>query len=102
MKLTLVAAAGLGLVACATALPAVDELALERARARDPEVTLADLEAGRTRYRSACGRCHQVYEPTARTVAEWRHDVAEMSPLAALTPEDQRQVLRYLEAFARH
>jgi len=92
---------GLGLVACATALPAVDELALERARVVDPEVTLADLDAGRARYRSACGRCHQVFDPATRRAEQWHRDVAEMSPLAGLGPEDQRRVLRYLEAFAK-
>lgn len=87
--------------ACTSAVPQVTPPDLARAQERDPSVSEADLQRGRTLYLSRCTGCHAPFSPASRDLDAWRHDVAEMRTLAGLDADQERLILVYLETFAR-
>lgn len=97
--LAIVGALGLG--ACSSAVPQVTDADLTRAQGRDPSVSEADLQHGRTLYLSRCTSCHAPFSPASRDVEAWQNDVAKMRTLAGLDAGQERLILLYLETFAR-
>jgi cytochrome c5 len=91
-----------GLVACAgTLIPRVRDADVARVQAVQPDVSRAALERGRSLYLAKCTSCHQPYTPASRPLEQWHKDVAEMSELAGLEPDEAQLILTYLGAFAR-
>ena len=97
---SLMAALALG-SACSSAVPQVTGADLARAQARDPGVSEADLQRGRTLYLSRCTSCHAPFPPASRNAEAWHHDLAKMRALAGIDAEQERLILVYLETFAR-
>jgi mono/diheme cytochrome c family protein len=61
-----------------------------------------DAEAhGERLYRSHCGACHRLRQPSERTRAEWAEAVQKMAPRAHLGDADRPAVLDYLQAHAK-
>lgn len=48
-------------------------------------------------YKNTCGKCHSERAPKERTDAEWKLLVTQMRVAAALTAEEARKVLQYLQ-----
>jgi cytochrome c2 len=57
--------------------------------------------AGGAVYRAHCAACHRLYDPGARTAAEWERQVDRMAGRAHLAGEDRAAVLAYLRAHAK-
>lgn len=72
-----------------------------RAQAQGRDTDLTRLTEGRRLYAVRCGRCHEAFAPSSRSVDEWEHAVAVMSPRAHLTVQEKALVLEYLEVFAQ-
>lgn len=73
------------------------------AKAKFPGYTAADFAAGKALFQGNCGRCHSLHSPTDRTEAQWSSIVPRMvvkvnkkDPMAAITPEGEQLILRYL------
>lgn len=75
----------LGLVACATA----------------PAGGGAGASAGERLYRSHCGACHRLRDPSERTATEWAAAVEKYGPRAHLEPQDRPAVVEYLSSHSR-
>lgn len=52
-------------------------------------------------YASRCASCHQAYEPSSRTAAQWEHDLGRMKDRAGLDQETAKAVLAWLQANAK-
>lgn len=57
--------------------------------------------SGEAAYRAHCAACHRLYDPGARTAAEWDRQVGRMAARAHLAGEDRAAVLAYLRANAK-
>jgi cytochrome c2 len=57
--------------------------------------------AGEAAYRAHCAACHRLYDPAARTAAEWGRQLDRMAARAHLAGEDRAAVLAYLRAHAK-
>jgi mono/diheme cytochrome c family protein len=70
------------------------------AGAKWPDVTLAELQRGRTLYVDNCSGCHTLVRPETRPPDEWPERIDEMQDEhdVRLSDEDRRAVVRYLEA----
>jgi hypothetical protein len=97
-RLALVAVA---LPACAVLVHPTDAH-VAWAAARWPDVTLAELEKGRTTYVDTCSGCHTLPRPESRAPDDWPDKVREMETDqdVHLGDEERRVLLRYLEAAA--
>jgi hypothetical protein len=73
-----------------------------RATALDAQranMTLAELEQGRSLVVSKCGsRCHKPPMPNDHTPSEWPKAMDEMAPRASVTFDERRAIERYLVA----
>lgn len=86
-----------GSAACASSqLPQPTSVHAKRASATWPNVTVADLNQGRSLYVGRCGACHQLYEPGSYGEREWSHQLAEMRERAQLDDNQERLILQYL------
>lgn len=74
---------------------------MERAAQRWPDVTLEQLEAGRTLYLERCSGCHSLYAPEAFSTGQWPGVLDKMASKARLTSENRESILRYLAAVAQ-
>jgi mono/diheme cytochrome c family protein len=96
---TLIGAIALGgslVLGCAGQLrpPTAADVAL--ASARWPGTTLADLQQGQRTYSARCSTCHALYRPDAFPAQKWQGFVEEMVVRAKLSPDDVRDIVRYL------
>jgi mono/diheme cytochrome c family protein len=91
------------LTACAAGLPEPTEAHVSAAKAEDPSATLEDLSRGRASYTAKCGGCHALRDPVSLSPSEWRHEVDEMQTKQGvrLTPQETKDILRYLDAATR-
>lgn len=96
-------ATSVALAACAASLPKPTEVHVAAAREQEPSSTLADLERGRSTYAAKCAGCHALRDPVGLDSDAWRHEVDEMQTKQGvrLTPEEKRDILRYLDATTR-
>lgn len=85
----------LGLTACAGLHRVVQE-DLTRAQQRWPDVTLVQLEQGRTMYVRRCAGCHALHRPEEFAPEQWPRWVEDMTDDAKLTPEERAAIERYL------
>ncbi len=61
----------------------------------------ASASDGEKLYRSHCGACHRLRDPSERTRAEWAAAVDKFGPRAHLDPKDRPAVVEYLQAHAK-
>ena len=101
--LGVMASSVLASVACVSALPEPTPGQLAAARATEPELSLEDLQRGRTTYIQRCGSCHALRAPNERAPEAWPLEVQRMQTQhqVRLTPEELRDILRYLGAASR-
>lgn len=86
--------------ACSASIPAPNAADVDRAQQRWPTASLAELEQGRSMYRSRCGNCHTSYSPGRYSPDEWPEIVDEMRERAELTADQHDQIVRYLVTIA--
>lgn len=89
----------------AVAPASAESTGMTAAKAKFPGYTAADFAAGKALFQGNCGRCHSLHSPSARTEAQWSSIVPRMvvkvnkkEPMAAITPEGEQLILRYLFA----
>ncbi len=89
----------------AVAPASAESTGMVAAKAKFPGYTAADFAAGKALFQGNCGRCHSLHSPTDRTEAQWSSIVPRMvvkvnkkDPMAAITPEGEQLILRYLFA----
>lgn len=101
--LGVMASSVLASVACVSALPEPTPGQLAAARATEPGLSLEDLQRGRTTYIQRCGSCHALRAPNERSAEAWPLEVQRMQTQhqVRLTPDEQRDILRYLVAASR-
>lgn len=63
--------------------------------------TLADLETGKTLYAENCVKCHNLYEPAAFSIGEWKEIIPGMAKNAELSAKNTLLVQYYLTAGAK-
>jgi len=83
---------------CLPSAPTPSEAQVQAARARWPTLDKEQLDSGRTLYRMACSRCHELTPPSRLTPEQWETMVARMAPRALLSEEDEVAVFQYLYA----
>jgi mono/diheme cytochrome c family protein len=89
--------AALGLVACARAvLPTAGPADVQRATARWPGTSEAELARGRQLYQGHCASCHLPVMPHVVPADEWPMHVGEMKERAHLSEHEAELVTRYL------
>ena len=81
-------------------VPKVGSPDVERAQLRDPGVTRASLEQGRSLYLGRCSSCHEPFAPATRTLPEWQHEVDEMRERSGIDDHAADLILAYLGTFA--
>ena len=103
LALGVMASSVLASVACVSALPEPTLGQLAAARATEPDLSLEDLQRGRATYMKRCGSCHALRLPSERPAEAWPLEVQRMQTQhqVRLTPEEQRDILRYLGAASR-
>ena len=97
-------AAGMGLlVACGTTkIAEPTEKDILSAKSTFPEVTLADLQAGKNIYQQHCGGCHPHEKVTKFSQAQWRNITPKMVVKAnkkynnVINSADETKLLQYL------
>lgn len=87
------------LVGCAS-VPLPTGLDVARAKERGHQISLEDLNAGRSVYLARCGTCHQHYSPTEFASADWAKWVDDMRERAKLADAERARVLDYLVIMA--
>jgi mono/diheme cytochrome c family protein len=97
------ASSALASVGCVSALPEPTPGQLAAARATEPDLSLEDLQRGRATYIQRCGSCHALRSPNERSAEAWPLEVQRMQTQhqVRLTPDEQRDILRYLGAASR-
>ena len=97
--LALALCAGALLGACGgSAIPEPSAADATRGAAHFPDVTLAELERGRTLYVSRCGGCHVLKRPMELPAEQWASEVSEMRSKNGvnLSDAEAQAIERYL------
>jgi hypothetical protein len=99
VALTLIAV-GTTLAACSAGLPHPNNQHLSVARQSKPNVSLADLDRGRSLYVQKCGSCHALRDPQSLPPDQWRHEIDEMESKQGvrLKGAESEDIYRYLAA----
>ena len=89
---------GLTLGACGAGLPHPTNQHLSIARQSEPNVSLADLERGRSLYVQKCGSCHALRAPQSLAPEQWRPEIEKMRTQQGvrLKSEEKEDINRYL------
>lgn len=89
-----------GLLAACTSSPYPQPTAadVERGRAPFPDLSLSELEHGRTLYVSRCGACHVLKRPSEIPAQRWPSEVSEMRSKngVKLSDAEAQAIVRYL------
>jgi mono/diheme cytochrome c family protein len=85
-----------GLIGCVTALYLPTQGDADAAG-----VSLASLQQGRTLYINRCASCHNLYQPSAYTHADWAPILDRMQKPAKITDDEKRTIAKYLEVGAK-
>lgn len=91
------------LAACGGAsLPQPTAADASRGAAHFPDLTLAELEQGRSLYVSRCGGCHTLKRPAELAPQQWDQEVTEMREKngVKLSDAEARAIVRYLSVAA--
>ncbi|MBT9555557.1 MAG: hypothetical protein IV100_05975 [Myxococcales bacterium] len=91
-----VAGAAALLTACAPGLAVPADADVTRGRPAHPDLTLDELNQGRSKYVAKCAGCHHLYSPAALEPESWRGMVAEMRDRSNLTDAEEQAILTYL------
>lgn len=93
-------AVGMTLAACSAGLPHPTSQHLNVARQSEPNVSLADLDRGRSLYVQKCGTCHALRDPGSLPPGQWRHEIDEMESKQGvrLKSNESEDIYRYLAA----
>ena len=69
-----------------------------RGSAHFPDLTLSELEQGRTLYVSRCGSCHALKRPSELPAQQWETEVTEMRSKngVKLSDAEAQAIVRYL------
>jgi mono/diheme cytochrome c family protein len=91
--------AAVALAACGgSPIPKPTAADATRAGAHFPDVTLSELEHGRSLYVSRCGSCHTLKRPGELAPERWETEVGEMRAKngVKLSDVEARAIVRYL------
>jgi cytochrome c5 len=91
------------LAACGgSSLPRPTAADASRGAAHFPDLTLAELEQGRSLYVSRCGSCHSLKPPSELAPQQWDQEVTEMREKngVKLSDAEARAIVRYLTVSA--
>ena len=97
----LLTAAALG--ACGgSAVPEPTVADASRGSAHFPDLTLGELQQGRTLYVSRCGSCHTLKRPAELAPQQWDQEVGEMREKngVKLSDAEAQAIVRYLTVAA--
>ena len=105
MKLAMQWAAlwGVALVACGgSPIPQPTAADARRGAAHFPDLTLAELERGRSLYVSRCGSCHTLKRPAELAPHQWEREVTAMREEngVKLSDTEAQAIVRYLTVAA--
>jgi hypothetical protein len=89
--------------ACAPGLPHASASDAAMARERRPDVTVGELEHGRTLYIRRCANCHTLKDPASVSAREWPAKIAEMQAEhgVELHADEAELITTYLYALSR-
>ncbi len=75
---------------------------LSRGVATFPDLTLAQLNRGRTLYVSRCGSCRVLLRPAELSASRWQEEVEEMRTKngVKLSDDEAQAIVRYLSVAA--
>lgn len=81
-----------------SAIPEPSAADASRGAAHFPDVTLAELEHGRSLYVSRCGSCHVLKRPMELPAEQWASEVSEMRTKngVKLSDAEAQAISRYL------
>ncbi|MBX7094139.1 MAG: hypothetical protein K1X56_05415 [Flavobacteriales bacterium] len=101
MKKTIFFASMILAIACgapkvATTTAEMNQSDADRAAAKFPGTTLADLQKGKTIYEANCGKCHKLHAPNSRGEEGWKKIVPPMAKKAKLDDASMDLTLKYL------
>jgi len=83
------------LVGCAPKVVVEQEVTPLKALAETkPEVKYLD---GKTLFDNNCGKCHELYQPSQYSKAQWSKIVPAMAKEAKLNAEQENQILLYVQ-----
>ncbi|MEZ4720398.1 MAG: cytochrome c [Flavobacteriales bacterium] len=74
----------------------------DRAQAKYPGISVADLKSGKSLYEANCDKCHPLKKPASRTESEWMKIVPNMvmkvnkKTGTEMSAEDEEKILHYL------
>lgn len=91
------------LAACSgSAVPRPSAADAVRGSAHFPDLTLAQLNEGRTLYVSRCGSCHALKRPAELRPEQWQTEVLEMRDKngVKLSDPEAQSIIRYLAVAA--
>ena len=95
---------GAALAACGGSSPIPQPTAADASRgtAHFPDLTLAELEQGRSLYVSRCGSCHTLKRPAELAPQQWDQEVREMREKngVKLSDAEAQAIVRYLTVAA--
>jgi mono/diheme cytochrome c family protein len=94
---------GAALAACAgSPIPQPTAADASRGAAHFPDLTLAELEHGRSLYVSRCGSCHTLKRPAELAPQQWDQEVTEMREKngVKLSDAEAQAIVRYLTVAA--
>jgi mono/diheme cytochrome c family protein len=88
------------MAACTAGLPHPTSAHLSVAQQSEPQVSLGDLERGRSLYLAKCGSCHALRDPKSVPAGQWQHEIDQMETKQGvhLTPAESHDIFRYLAA----
>ena len=72
---------------------------LDSAAAQSAGFSIKDARDARKLYSTKCMRCHKSYEPADYPAPQWDSWMTRMRRKARLTPEQDRLLSRYLDAY---
>ena len=64
-------------------------------------VSMAELEEGKSIFYSNCAKCHTLYDPASRTVSKWNHILPIMTRKAKLDETQAAKVSAYVLTYAQ-
>jgi cytochrome c5 len=68
----------------------------DRASAKFPGITLAEINEGKSLYEANCGKCHGLKKPASRNEEKWRQIVPRMAKKAKIDAETEAKILKYV------
>ena len=86
--------------ACSGQLPEPTTQHLDRAQAKWPGISVADLQEGRRLTVQNCASCHPVPRPSDHPSDHWPEIMDRMTPLVKMTPDESNKIEQYLVLMA--